>query len=304
MAARNEKPVAIPAKRIGSPSKIKHVFVIIRENRTYDQILGDVTRRQRRSLTGSLRYRLRRPGLCRLQGNAQRACTRASVSRSSTTSTTQAASRPTVTTGSCRPWRRTHDDIQSHQTMAPRLPLQRRRRDRLPEEGHPLGCGARAAGVSFKNYGEYIEYNTFTVAGCTPTPGSSCEPQWIDFYNDTLAYESGAESRSSTTSTRCLALRSQAWLKITVQNYPQFDLGIPDQFRFDVWAAGLPPGCSCRPRFPSWNSCGSALTTPADRRPAYAMQADNDLALGRFMSTSISHSSSLEGLIGDLCRGR
>src|SRR5208283_783948 len=37
----NTKPVAIPA-RIGDPSLIKHVFVIIRENRTYDQILGDV----------------------------------------------------------------------------------------------------------------------------------------------------------------------------------------------------------------------------------------------------------------------
>ena len=35
------EPVAIPEK-IGAPSKIKHVFVIIRENRTYDQILGDV----------------------------------------------------------------------------------------------------------------------------------------------------------------------------------------------------------------------------------------------------------------------
>jgi hypothetical protein len=34
-------PVAIPAK-IGSPSLIKHVFLIIRENRTYDQVLGDV----------------------------------------------------------------------------------------------------------------------------------------------------------------------------------------------------------------------------------------------------------------------
>ena len=39
---RFAKPVAIPAK-IGDPSKIKHVFVIIRENRTYDQMLGDVT---------------------------------------------------------------------------------------------------------------------------------------------------------------------------------------------------------------------------------------------------------------------
>ena len=37
----HDKPVAIPEK-IGDPSKIKHLFVIIRENRTYDQILGDV----------------------------------------------------------------------------------------------------------------------------------------------------------------------------------------------------------------------------------------------------------------------
>ena len=35
-------PVPIPAK-IGDPSLIKHVFLIIRENRTYDQVLGDVT---------------------------------------------------------------------------------------------------------------------------------------------------------------------------------------------------------------------------------------------------------------------
>src|SRR5215472_8615046 len=39
--SKTAAPVAIPAK-IGSPSLIKHVFVIIRENRTYDQILGDV----------------------------------------------------------------------------------------------------------------------------------------------------------------------------------------------------------------------------------------------------------------------
>src|SRR5579863_8159046 len=38
---KNAKPVAIPAK-IGDPSLIKHVFLIVRENRTYDQILGDV----------------------------------------------------------------------------------------------------------------------------------------------------------------------------------------------------------------------------------------------------------------------
>jgi YVTN family beta-propeller protein len=34
-------PVAVPVQ-VGDPSKIKHVFYIIKENRTYDQVLGDM----------------------------------------------------------------------------------------------------------------------------------------------------------------------------------------------------------------------------------------------------------------------
>jgi YVTN family beta-propeller protein len=38
-----DAPVASPIpKRVGDPSPIKHVFYIIRENRTYDQVLGDL----------------------------------------------------------------------------------------------------------------------------------------------------------------------------------------------------------------------------------------------------------------------
>lgn len=29
-------------QRLGDPSTIKHVFLIVKENRTYDQVLGDV----------------------------------------------------------------------------------------------------------------------------------------------------------------------------------------------------------------------------------------------------------------------
>ena len=36
----NAWPVAVPL-RIGDPSTIKHVFLIVKENRTYDQVLGD-----------------------------------------------------------------------------------------------------------------------------------------------------------------------------------------------------------------------------------------------------------------------
>jgi hypothetical protein len=38
--SRQADPVAVPLK-LGDPSKIKHVFLIVRENRTYDQVLGD-----------------------------------------------------------------------------------------------------------------------------------------------------------------------------------------------------------------------------------------------------------------------
>jgi len=41
MPRRNVDPVPVPA-RIGEPSVFKHVVYIIKENRTYDQILGDV----------------------------------------------------------------------------------------------------------------------------------------------------------------------------------------------------------------------------------------------------------------------
>ena len=43
--APTSAPIASPIpKKVGDPSPIKHVFYIIRENRTYDQILGDLER--------------------------------------------------------------------------------------------------------------------------------------------------------------------------------------------------------------------------------------------------------------------
>jgi hypothetical protein len=39
---RKAAPVAVPA-RVGDPSTIKHVFLLVKENRTYDQIYGDMS---------------------------------------------------------------------------------------------------------------------------------------------------------------------------------------------------------------------------------------------------------------------
>ena len=139
------------------------------------------------------------------------------------------------------------------------------------------------AGVSFKNYGEFIEYNTFL----TPT-GSTTEPLWIDFYNDISAYECGAESQLYNYNTVASHSPLPNLINNTIQNYPQFDLGIPDQFRYDLWyqdfAKDVANGKVPQLTF-LWISSDHTGGPPT----AAAMQADNDLALGRYID-AISHS--------------
>jgi hypothetical protein len=74
----------------------------------------------------------------------------------------------------------------------------------------------------------------------------------------------------------------------TVTNYPQFDLTIPDQFRFDIWYQDFQNDVANNavPQLELlWISSDHTGGSPS----AQAMQADNDLALGRFVD-AISHS--------------
>jgi hypothetical protein len=148
--------------------------------------------------------------------------------------------------------------------------------------GHLWDVAAKA-GVSFKNYGEYIEYNSFL----TPT-GSTTEPLWIDFFNDITAYECGAEPQLYNYSTVASHSPLPNLINHTVQTYPQFDLGIPDQFRFDIWNQDfrndVTNGTVPQLEF-MWISSDHTGGPP----PAQVMQADNDLAVGRFVD-AISHS--------------
>jgi hypothetical protein len=74
-----------------------------------------------------------------------------------------------------------------------------------------------------------------------------------------------------------------------IKNFPQFDLGIPDQFRVDVWmqdfnkdvAAGTVPTLSML-----WVMCDHTGGPPT----VDAEQADNDLAVGRIIDY-ITHSN-------------
>jgi len=266
---RHAKPRAIP-QEIGDPSKIKHVFVIIRENRTYDQILGDVA-----AGNGDASLAVYGAGVT---PNAHALVQRFPLLDNFYDPSRQSADGHNWIVQSFAPY---SDDIQSPD-WARDYPSNGGDAIAYQKKGHLWDIAAKA-GVSFKNYGEYIEYNTFL----TPT-GSTDEPQWIDFYNDTLAYESGAEKQLYNYNTVASHSPLPNLIKNTVQNYPQFDLGIPDQFRVDVWqqdfAKDVAGGKVPQLEF-IWISSDHTGGPPTGS----AMQADNDLALGRFVEI-ISHS--------------
>ena len=298
---RRARPLAIP-NRIGDPSKIKHVFLIIRENRTYDQMLGDVA-------AGNGDASLAVFGDNATSGpvspNAHALVQRFPLFDNYYNPSRQSADGHNWITQAMAPY---SDDIQSPDWLR-NYPSNGGEALAYQKKGHLWDVAAKQ-GVSFKNYGEYIEYNSFNPPqGCTPTnetqansfngPGKavalpfivsdSCEPLWIDFYNDTLAYESGAEKQLYNYNTVASHSPLPNLINNTVPNYPQFDLGIPDQFRFDIWnedfkrdvAADAVPQLEMM-----WISSDHTGGPPT----AQAMQADNDLALGRFVD-AISHSS-------------
>ena len=278
-------PVAIPAK-IGAPSLIKHVFLIIRENRTYDQILGDVTAGNgdpslavfgdNSPLAGNATYDP--AGYTVITPNAHALVQRFPLLDNFYDPSRQSADGHNWITQALAPY---SDDIQSPDWLRD-YPSNGGDAIAYQKAGH-LWDQAAKYHVSFKNYGEYIEYNSFLQPN-----GSTAEPLWIDFYNDLTCYESGNEPQLYNVNTVASHSPLPNLINATYQTYPQFDLGIPDQFRFDIWnqdfqndvAAGTVPQLEFM-----WISSDHTGGPPQ----AIAMQADNDLALGRFVE-AISHS--------------
>jgi len=267
----NAKPVALP-KKIGDPSLIKHVFLIIRENRTYDQVLGDVA-----AGNGD-------PSLAVFGGkdtpNVHALIQRFPLLDNFYDPSRQSADGHQWITEGLAPY---SDDIQSPDWN--RSYAGGNAGDALVYQNKGfLFSEAERAGLPVKIYGEYSENNTYLQPN-----GSTSEPSWSDFYNDALAFESGKESTLYYQNTVQAYSSLPTVQNYTVKNFPYFDLGIPDQFRVDIWqqdfnkdlAAGSVPALSIL-----WVMCDHTGGPPTPD----AEQADNDLAVGRIID-AISHSS-------------
>jgi len=265
------KPVALPAK-IGDPSLIKHVFLIVRENRTYDQMLGDVA-----AGNGD-------PALAVFGGkdtpNAHLLVQRFPLFDNFYDPARQSADGHQWITEGIAPYA---DDIQSPDWV--RSYPGGNAGDALAYHNKGfLFSEAAAAGLTVKIYGESVENDTFLQPN-----GSTSEPSWTDFYNDALNFESGGEKTLYYQNTVQAESSVPAVSDHLIKNFPQFDLGIPDQFRVDLWvqdlnndvAKGTVPTLSIL-----WIMCDHTGGPPTPD----AEQADNDLAVGR-MIDYISHSN-------------
>jgi YVTN family beta-propeller protein len=276
-------PVPIPEK-IGDPSLIKHVFLIIRENRTYDQVLGDV-----KAGNGD-------PSLTvfgkNVTPNAHALVKRFPLLDNFYAPSRQSADGHQWIVEAMAPYA---DDIESPDW----------------NRSYPGGNGgdalayqkkgflfqeAAAAGLSVKIYGEYVETEyclgqppapQIPANVCGNTPGN--EPTWKQLYNDALTFEAGMEPTLAYQNVFTSVSSIPAVSDHLIKNFPQFDLGVPDQFRVDLWVqdfkkdvmAGTVPALSIL-----WIIDDHTGGPPT----AQAEQADNDLAIGRIIDY-ISHSN-------------
>jgi YVTN family beta-propeller protein len=281
------KPVAIPAK-IGSPSLIKHVFLIIRENRTYDQMLGDV-------IAGNGDPSLAVFGDGSAAGgtpvtpNMHALVTRFPLLDNFYDPSRQSADGHQWITEGMAPYA---DDIQSPDWV--RSYPGGNAGDALAYQNKGfLFSEAAAAGLPVKIYGEYVENDTFLQPN-----KSKKEPSWSEFYADSQCFEGGPDcgppgKPGEKTLYYENTVQAESSLPAVydhlIKNFPQFDLGIPDQFRVDVWLqdfnndvkAGTVPTLSIL-----WIMCDHTGGPPVP----IAEEADNDLAVGRVIDY-ISHSN-------------
>ncbi|MBB5331709.1 bifunctional YncE family protein/alkaline phosphatase family protein [Tunturiibacter gelidoferens] len=268
--SQDATPKAIPNK-IGDPSLIKHVFLIIRENRTYDQILGDVA-------AGDGDHTLAVFG-GKDTPNVHALVKRFPLFDNFYDPSRQSADGHQWITEGMAPY---SDDIQSPDWV--RSYPGGGAGDALAYQNKGfLFSEAAAKGLPVKIFGEYVENDTYKQPN-----GSTSEPSWTQFYADSQKFEAGLEK------TLYYGNSIQAYSSLPavadhlVTNFPLFDLGIPDQFRVDVWlqdfkkdeAAGTVPALSIL-----WVMCDHTGGPPT----ADAEQADNDLAVGRIVDY-VSHS--------------
>jgi phospholipase C len=252
--------VPVPT-RIGDPSTIRHVFLLVKENRTYDQVYGDMSE-------GNGDPRLAQFG-ARVTPNqhalAQQFGLYDNVYDVGTNSAEghnwlMQGDNPEYTESSAGEYQRSYDteeDVLGHQRSG------------------FLWTAVESAGGTAKNYGEF-EYTEGKPAGST----------WQQYYCATKSVENGGDPAQLTAP----GLKGNYGSVIPSLNdiadpqSPPFDTSIPDIYRYQIWKQDFEKNGPA-----SLNMLWLSSDHTGGTADPEAQVADGDLAVGQIVDT-ISHS--------------
>jgi YVTN family beta-propeller protein len=251
----HKKPVPVPA-RIGDPSVIKHVFLIVKENRTYDQVFGDMPQ-------GNGDPTLTQFGEAVTPNQHALAAQFGLYDNFYDVPTNSAeghnwlmqADDPEYTESSAGEYTRSYDtenDVLGHQASG------------------FIWTGAQAAGKTVKDYGEFQSIEN-KPAGAS----------WQNYYCDGLNMAAtGAQSAYPIQSGSAIPSLNS----VSVPGFPLFDLNVPDIYKAQVWKQDFERNGPANLNM-FWLSNDHTGGPPSP----VAEVADNDLATGQIVDT-ISHS--------------
>jgi YVTN family beta-propeller protein len=249
------KPVPVPL-RLGDPSTIKHVFLIVKENRTYDQMFGDVPGGNGdpalaefgENVTPNQHAMAQQFGL---YDNTYDIGTNSAEGHN----WLMQADDPEYTESSAGEYTRsydTEDDALGHQRTG------------------FIWTGAQAAGQTVRDFGEFHQF-------LTKPAGAS----WQNLYCDT-------KNMAATGQDTAYPLNSSSPIpslnNVSVPGFPKFDTSVPDIYRYEIWKRDFEKNGPANLNM-FWLSSDHTGGPPN----AAAQVADNDLAVGKVVDT-ISHS--------------
>ncbi|MEN3303844.1 MAG: hypothetical protein V7603_46 [Micromonosporaceae bacterium] len=252
---RKAKPVPVPV-RLGDPSTIKHVFLIVKENRTYDQQFGDIPAGNGdptltqfgENVTPNQHAMAQQFGL---YDNTYDIGTNSAEGHN----WLMQADDPQYTESSAGEYLRsydTEDDALGHQRSG------------------FIWSGAQAVGNTVRDFGEFNQFETVPAGA-----------NWGSFYCDALNMDATGQNTTinSITSSPIPSLND-----VTVHAFPKFDTSIPDLYRYEIWKQDFEAHgpANLNMFWLSSDHTGGPLNSAAQ-------VADNDLATGKIIDT-ISHS--------------
>ena len=249
------KPVPVP-RRIGDPSTIKHVFLLVKENRTYDQLFGDIPEGNGDASLAEFGENVT-PNQHALTSQFGLYDNTYDIGTNSAEGHNwlMQADNPEYTESSAGEYLRsydTEDDALGHQTSG------------------FIWTGAQAAGQTVRNFGEFHQF-------LTKPAGSSWQNLYCDSKNMAATGQNSAYTLASSSPIPSLnAVSNPA--------FPKFDTSVPDIYRYEIWKRDFEANGPANLNM-FWLSSDHTGGPPNSA----AQVADNDLAVGKIVD-EITHS--------------